>query len=81
MVGVLVAALLCAVPAGAAATDPGAVPAPSDAAEQPAGAMGDEASGARRRERRSASELGTRAATGRVVAQVTQPALWEPGVT
>ena len=36
MVGVLVAALLCAVPAGAAATDPGAVPSPPAAAEQPA---------------------------------------------
>ena len=52
-----------------------------NAAGQPAGAVGDEASGARRRERRSASELGTREAAERVVAQVTQPALWEPGVT
>ena len=49
--------------------------------EPAAGATGDEASGARRRERRSASELGTGVAAERVVAQVTQPALWEPGVT
>ena len=37
--------------------------------------------GARRRERRSASELGTAVAAKRLVAHVTQPVLWEPGVT
>ena len=37
--------------------------------------------GARRRERRSASELGTTVAAKRLVAHVTQPVLWEPGVT
>ena len=52
-----------------------------NAAEQPTRATGDEAGGVRRRERRSASELGTGVAAERVVAHVTQPALWEPGVT
>ena len=37
--------------------------------------------GARRREGRSASELGTGIAAERLVAHVTQPVLWEPGVT
>ena len=50
---------------------------------QPAAAAGNgEACDARRRrERRSASELGTGVAAERLVAHVTQPALWEPGVT
>ena len=49
---------------------------------QPAAAAGDgEARGARRREGRSASELGTGIAAERLVAHVTQPVLWEPGVT
>ena len=34
-----------------------------------------------RREGRSASELGTGIAAERMVAHVTQPTLWEPGVT
>ena len=49
---------------------------------QPAAAAGDgEARGLRRREGRSASELGTGIAAERLVAHVTQPVLWEPGVT
>ena len=53
-----------------------------NAPRQPAAAMGDgETRGARRRERRSASELGTGVAAERLVAHVTQPVLWEPGVT
>ena len=53
-----------------------------NAAGRPAAVAGDvEARGARRRERRSASELGTGVAAERLVAHVTQPALWEPGVT
>ena len=52
-----------------------------NAVEQSARATGGEASGVRRREGRSASELGTGVAAERVVAHVTQPALWEPGVT
>ena len=40
-----------------------------------------EARGGRRREGRSASELGTASAVARMVAHVTQPVLWEPGVT
>ena len=52
-----------------------------NAVEQSARATGGEASGVRRREGRSASELGTGVAAKRVVAHVTQPALWEPGVT
>ena len=52
-----------------------------NAAEQPTRATGDEVGGRRRRERRSASEQGTEVAAERVVAHVTQPALWEPGVT
>ena len=36
---------------------------------------------ARRREGRSAAELGTGVAAERLVAHVTQPTLWEPGVT
>ena len=39
------------------------------------------ASDARRRERRTASEMGTGVAAERLVAHVTQPTLWEPGVT
>ena len=53
-----------------------------NAAERPAAAAGDgEARGTRRREGRSALELGTEVAAERLVAHVTQPALWEPGVT
>ena len=50
---------------------------------QPAAAAGDEEvrDVRRRRERRSASELGTGVAAKRLVAHVTQPVLWEPGVT
>ena len=45
-------------------------------------AEGDAAAhGVRRRMRRSAAEWGTAAAAGRLVAHVTQPTLWEPGVT
>ena len=42
---------------------------------------GKGALGTRRREGRSALELGTEVAAERLVAHVTQPALWEPGVT
>ena len=52
-----------------------------NAAGPRAGVLGGEAGGARRREGRSASELSTGVATERVVAHVTQPSLWEPGVT
>ena len=53
-----------------------------NAAERSAAVAGDgEARGARRREGRSASELGTGIAAERLVAHVTQPVLWEPGVT
>ena len=53
-----------------------------NAAGSPAAAAGDGgASSARRREGRSAAELGTGVAAERLVAHVTQPTLWEPGVT
>ena len=51
------------------------------AGQQAMGAGDAEARGPRRREGRSASELGTGIAAERLVAHVTQPALWEPGVT
>ena len=53
-----------------------------DAARPAAAAAGDGGAGsARRREKRSALELGTGTAAERLVAHVTQPTLWEPGVT
>ena len=52
-----------------------------NAAGPAAGTTGGGASDARRRERRTASEMGTGVAAERLVAHVTQPTLWEPGVT
>ena len=53
------------------------------AAGRPVAAAGDGGAcdARRRRERGSASELGTAVAAERLVAHVTQPVLWEPGVT